>query len=183
MRVWRVWAPAWRVARQADLWSLDPGAKFAFGEVVFGRDTGDFRPVVEAVGVEAEDVLDRLEGRGVGGTFDDMTDGLWDPGGLAVELAPSQATGAELHGQGEWLGQGGDKAQDFPFVGGILLEVLHEAQQVREAVLDLAGGLVVARVSVHDQVAGQRGLAQDLADDPGGPGLAKREDLQVLGAK
>ena len=168
---------------EADLSSLDQGAKFAFGKVVFGGDGGGFRPVVEAVRVLAEDVLDGLDGRVLGGATDDVKDGLFDLASPTFELSPPQAAGAELHGQIELVRQVGDKAQDLGFIRKSVLHILYQAQQVRVAVLDLARRFVIPVVSVYNEVTWERGPTEDLLRDRGGPGLAKLEDLKVVGAK
>jgi hypothetical protein len=47
-------------------------------------------------------------------------------------------------------------------------------QQMAKAVLDGAGGLVVASVAIHDETAGQPELAENLLGDSGRPGLTEQ---------
>ena len=86
---------------EADLAGDDGGPEVAFGEVVFSRDLSVLCPMVEAMSVITEDILNTLDSGVEGGSFycgDDLDFGF---GSLPIKLGLVDGLVSETHCRGQ----------------------------------------------------------------------------------
>ena len=86
---------------KADLAGDDGGPEVAFGEVVFSRDLSVLCPMVEAMSVITEDILNTLDSGVEGGTFYCGNDLGFGFGSLPIKLGLVDRLVSETHCRGQ----------------------------------------------------------------------------------
>lgn len=175
--------PSVRLRTEADLAGDDRGPQIAFGEVVVGGDPPILGPVIEAVDVGPEDLLDAPDAQVVRRLLHARHELRFERRRLPGELGVRDRLRAQPHRQGELWRHRTDKGRHLGRRGELFFEVLDLTQQVALAVRDGAGDLVIAAVAVDDQTAGQPGLAEDRLGHAGRTGLAEQEPAEPRGGE
>ncbi len=108
---------------ETDLTGDDSGPEVAFGEVVFCWDLSVLCPMIEAMSVLSEEILNVsdawVEGVSLYGG-DDLSFGV---GGLLIEFGLLEGLVSQTHGRGQEGGHHTDKGFDFLGIGEVLFEV------------------------------------------------------------
>ena len=86
---------------ETDLASDDGGPEVAFGEVVFGRDLSALCPMIEAMSVIPEEILNMSDPEVQGGSLDSDEDLGFGFGGFLIKLGIADGLVSETHGGGQ----------------------------------------------------------------------------------
>jgi len=86
---------------ETDLSSDDGGPEVAFGEVVFSRDLSVLCPMIEAMSVIPEEILNMLDPEVQGGSLDPGEDLGFGFGGFLIKLGIADGLVSETHGSGQ----------------------------------------------------------------------------------
>ena len=89
---------------ETDLSSDDGGPEVPFGEVVFGRDMSVLCPMIEAMSVIPEEILNMLDPEVQGGSLDSDEDLGFGFGGFLIKLGIADGLVSETHGGGQERG-------------------------------------------------------------------------------
>src|SRR6266704_1539435 len=71
--------------------------------------------------------------------------------GLPAKARRSQLLGTQFHGVSQQRSETRDKLRHLAYVGKLLAQILDLAQQVRIAILNRTGHLIVTIIPIHDQ--------------------------------
>ena len=136
---------------ETDLAGDDGGPKVAFREVIFGRDLSVLCPMIEAMSVIPEEILNVSDSEMEGGSLysgDDLGFGF---GSLLIKLGFADGLMSETHCGGQEGDHNTHKGFNFFRVGEVFFEVLDLSEQMGITVLERARGLVVSGVTIHDE--------------------------------
>ena len=86
---------------ETDLASDDGGPEVALGEVVFSRDLSVLCPMIEAMSVIPEEILNMLDPEVQGGSLDPGEDLGFGFGGFLIKLGIADGLVSETHGGGQ----------------------------------------------------------------------------------
>src|SRR2546422_11584282 len=96
--------------------------------------------------------------------------------GLLAKARRSQLLGTQFHGVSQQRSETGDKLRHLAHVGKLLAQILDLAEQVRVAILNRTGHLIVTIVTIHDQNPWQPLGPEDLLSHAGRAALAKTKE-------
>jgi hypothetical protein len=98
---------------ETDLASDDGRPEVAFGEVVFSRDLSVLCPMIEAMSVIQEEILNVSDPEVQGGSLDRGEDLGFGFGGFLIKLGIADGLVSETDGGGQQRGEDVDKGFDF----------------------------------------------------------------------
>ena len=140
---------------ETDLAGDDGGSEVAFCEVVFSRDLSVLCPMIEAMSVLSEEILNVSDSRVEGVSPYSGNDLGFGFSGPLKEFAVMDGLVSETHGRGQKGGHDTDKGFDFLGIGEVLFEVLDVSEQMGITVLERARSPVIPSVTIHHKDARQ----------------------------
>ncbi len=102
-----------RCRAETDFASDDGGPEVAFGEVVFSRDLSVLCPMIQAMSVLPEEILNVSDPEMLGGSLDSDEDLGFGFSGFLIKLGIADGLVSETHGGGQERGEDVDKSFDF----------------------------------------------------------------------